>query len=239
MKYAFATTSVAALLLAGPVLAETPAANSSDPAANGPEIVVKQPPPVITVQPHAPNVTVTPGKPDVAVQQAPPKVDVMNPTPNVAVDTGKPDVKVLPAEKPNVTVSQATNKPDVNVGTTAAPDARPPGTDAVVVAPTAGTFPVAKDVDKLIGKDVYGADGKEIGELNNFLLDPDSRVRAGVIEFGGFLGIGEHKVAVPWNDIKLQGDRLTVNLTKDQIKAMPRWQKDRAAGEFAEYKLYR
>ena len=97
MKYAFATTSVVALLLAGPALAQTPAANSTAPAGNGPEIIVKQPPPMITVQPHAPNVTVTPGKPDVAVQQAPPKVDVTNPTPNVAVDTGKPDVKVLPA----------------------------------------------------------------------------------------------------------------------------------------------
>ncbi len=59
------------------------------------------------------------------------------------------------------------------------------------------------------------------------LLDPNGRVRAGVIEFGGFLGIGEHKVAVPWNEIEVQGDRLMVNLTKDEVKAMPRWQKDR------------
>src|SRR4051812_17671297 len=84
MKNAFAMTSVVALLLAGPVLAQAPATDSAAPAGKGPEIIVKQPPPVITVQPHAPNVTVTPGKPDVSVQQAPPKVDVTNPTPNVS-----------------------------------------------------------------------------------------------------------------------------------------------------------
>src|SRR4051812_43093082 len=62
MRNAFATTSVVALLLAGPALAQAPTTNSTAPAGNGPEIIVKQPPPVITVQPHAPNVTVMPGK---------------------------------------------------------------------------------------------------------------------------------------------------------------------------------
>ena len=76
------------------------------------------------------------------------------------VQTGQPDVKVLPAEKPNVTVNQTPGKPDVNVGTTAAPDRRAPGAGAAAVAPAAGTFPVAKDIEKFIGKDVYGAKAK-------------------------------------------------------------------------------
>src|SRR3954453_8896915 len=133
MKYAFATTSIAALLLSMPALAQAPAANSTNSAApadngnattaqapaagSGPQIIVKQPPPVITVQPHAPNVTVTPGKPDVAVQQAPPKVDVMTPQPNVSVDAGKPDVKVLPAEKPDVAVKAPAGNTNATVTT--------------------------------------------------------------------------------------------------------------------------
>ena len=116
-----------------------------------------------------------------------------------------------------------------NVGTTAAPGDRAAGPGAAAVAPAAGTYPVAKDMEKFIGKDVYGAKGDEVGELNNLLIGPDGRVRAAVIEFGGFLGIGEHQVAVPWDRLSVQGDRLMVNMTEDQIKAMPRWNK-RPAG---------
>src|SRR3954466_6199871 len=188
MKYAFATTSVVALLLAVPALAQSPTAKSNDPAApannapaataqasgaaagTGPEIIVKQPPPVVTVQPHAPNVTVTPGKPDVSVQQAPPKVDVTNPTPNVSVNAGKPDVKVLPAEKPDVAVKAPAGNAAVGSGTTTAPASGP-----VMVAPTAGVFPMTDDVKSLMGKDVYGANGKKVGEINNLLVGPDNR----------------------------------------------------------------
>lgn len=250
IKYALATTSVLALL-AGAALAQAPASNTSQASdassaaksdsagTGGPNVVVKQPAPAVTVQPSAPNVRVQTEKPDVTVKQPPAQVTVKNPEPNVQVQTGQPNVQVLPAEKPNVTVNQQANKPDVNVGTTAASDAGAASAGGADVAPAAETFPLAKEMDKFIGKDVYGADGKEVGELSNVLLDPNGRVRAGVIEFGGFLGIGEHKAAVPWEKLTVQGDRLLVNLTKDQVKAMPRWQKDRPAGEFAEYKPYR
>jgi len=231
---ALATTSVLALL-AAPALAQAPAA----PATGGPNVVVQQPAPAVTVQPAAPNVSVQTQKPDVNVVQPPPEVVVKNPVPNVEVQTGQPAVKVLPVEKPNVTVVTTPNKPDANVGTSAAPVATGPAPAAVAVAPAAGTFPVAKDMDRFIGKAVYGAKGNSVGELNNLLIAPDGRVRAAIIEFGGFLGIGEHKIAIPWDQLNVQGDRLTVNMTEDQVKAMPRWNKDRPSGEFAEYKPYR
>jgi len=255
MKYAFATTSVVALLLAMPALAQTPATNSAIPPANnaaagaGPEIIVKQPPPVITVQPHAPNVTVTPGKPDVAVQQAPPKVDVTTPTPNVAVDTGKPEVNVLPSEKANVAVKP----PAGNANVTTAPagtaanqrnnndNARagsgstvPPAAGTASVAPTAGVFPMADDTKNLIGKTVYGANGNKVGEVNNLLVGADGRVHAAVIEFGGFLGIGENRVAVPWDQLNVATDRVTTNMTEDQVKSAPRWDTNKP-GQFAEF----
>jgi sporulation protein YlmC with PRC-barrel domain len=245
INYALATTSVLALL-AGPALAQAPAANtdsgSAKPgaaAAGGSNITVQQPAPAVTVKPDAPDVKVQTDKPNVTVTQPPAQVTVKNPEPNVQVQTGQPDVKVLPAEKPNVTVNQTPGKPDVNVGTATAPDARAPRAGAAAVAPATGTFPVAKDVESLMGKDVYGADGKDVGDLENVLVGPNGRVRAAIVEFGGFLGIGEHKVAVPWEELNIQGDRVTVNMTEDQVKAMPRWNKDRPDGEFAEYKPYR
>jgi len=239
IRHALATTSVLALL-AGPALAQAPDATAKPGTANtgGPHVTVQQPAPAVTVKPNAPNVNVQAEKPDVHVTQPPPQVIVNNPTPNVQVQTGQPDVKVLPADKPNVTVTQTPNKPDVNIGTSTAPGASAPAAGAAVVAP-AGTYPVAKDIEKFIGKDVYGEDGKKVGELNNVLVDPDGRVRAGIVEFGGFLGIGEHKVAVPWNELNMQSDRVTVNMTQDQIKTAPNWNRDKPNGEFAQLKPYR
>jgi len=288
MKYTFATTSVAALLLAMPALAQAqaatssnpaspannapaataqaPAANAADPATpahnasdttaqasggaangTGPEIIVKQPPPVITVQPHAPSVTVTPGKPDVAVQQAPPKVDVATPKPNVVVDTGKPQVNVLPGAKPDVAVQPPagnTNGTTAPAGTAAnqsndnttagSGSTTPPGSGTAAVAPTTGVFPMATDAKNLIDKNVYGADGNQVGEVNNLLVGTDGRVHAAVIEFGGFLGIGERKVAVPWDQLTINNDRVTTNMTADQIKTAPQWDKNKP-GQFAEY----
>ena len=281
MKYAFATTSIAALLLAMPALAQSPAANPADPASpannaaadsastnnanadntsattaqapaagTGPQIIVKQPPPVITVQPHAPNVTVTPGKPDVAVQQAPPKVDVTTPKPNVSVDSGKPDVKVLPAEKPDVAVKAPAGNTNSTVTTASAGTAAkqrndnatassgsttPPAAGTASVAPTAGVFPMANDAKNMIGKDVYGANGNKVGEVNNLLVGADGRVHAAVVEFGGFLGIGENKVAVPWDQLNVTKDRVTTDMTEDQVKAAPHWDKNKP-GQFAEYR---
>jgi sporulation protein YlmC with PRC-barrel domain len=285
MKYAFATTSIAALLLAMPALAQSPAANSADPASpansaaadnastnnpnanntsgnnasgataqapaagSGPQIIVKQPPPVITVQPHAPNVTVTPGKPDVAVQQALPKVDVTTPQPNVSVDAGKPDVKVLPAEKPDVAVKAPAGNSNATVttaptgtapkqpndnATASSGSTTPPAAGAASVAPTAGVFPMATDAKSMIGKNVYDANGTKVGEVNNLLVGADGRVHAAVVEFGGFLGIGENKVAVSWDQLNITQDRITTAMTEDQIKAAPRWDKNRP-GQFAEY----
>jgi sporulation protein YlmC with PRC-barrel domain len=241
IKYALATTSVLALLV-GSALAQAPASNpNAAPAAKpeGPNVTVQQPAPAVTVKPSTPNVSVQTQKPEVTVQQPPPEVIVKTPEPKVDVQTGQPDVKVLPAEKPNVTVNQTPGKPDINVGTTSAPDTRAPGPGAAAVAPAAGTFPAATIVEKFIGKDVYGANGEKVGELDNLLISPDGRVRAGIVEFGGFLGIGTNKVAVPWNQLQVTSDRIVADVTQEQVRSMPRWEKDRPSGEFAEYKAYR
>ena len=77
---------------------------------------------------------------------------------------------------------------------------------------------MADDAKSLMGKDVYGANGKKVGEINNLLVGPDNRVHAAVVEFGGFLGMGEHKVAVPWDQLNVTKDRVTVNMTEDQVR---------------------
>ena len=54
---------------------------------------------------------------------------------------------------------------------------------------------------KLIGLDVYSADEK-IGDISDLFVDREGKIEAVVIGVGGFLGIGEHDVAVPLGQIR-------------------------------------
>jgi sporulation protein YlmC with PRC-barrel domain len=76
---------------------------------------------------------------------------------------------------------------------------------------------------KLIGASVYGTDGKSVGDVNDLLVDRGSgKVANAVLSVGGFLGIGEKRVAVPLTDIKVGSDnKLTIEMTKDQLKNAP------------------
>ena len=51
---------------------------------------------------------------------------------------------------------------------------------------------------KLVGVDVYGTDNAKIGDLREVLVNRDGAAEAVVIGVGGFLGIGEKDVAVPF-----------------------------------------
>lgn len=81
---------------------------------------------------------------------------------------------------------------------------------------------------KLIGVKVINAAGETIGDINNLLIDKEHRVAAVAIGVGGYLGMGERHVAVAFNALQLTRDaneqpQVHVNLTKEQIVAMPEW----------------
>src|SRR5687768_10008681 len=56
---------------------------------------------------------------------------------------------------------------------------------------------------QLVGTKVKGSDGKDLGEIDQFLVDKDGKVTHAVIGVGGLLGVGESHVVVPWSDVKL------------------------------------
>ena len=241
MKRVLATASVFSLLMAGSALAQSGGATSGQPGA-GADIKVQQPPaqvnvqqpaPHVSVQQPAPQVTVTQPKPEVTVNQPKPEVTVNQPKPDVTVTQPKPDVTVQHA-KPDVTVNQ--QKPEVTVQQKVEPTAQKPGVNQT--APAGATRPLAADVQNLIGKEVYGENGNHVGDIKNLLIGPGDRVQAAVIEFGGFLGLGENQVAVDWDRLNVQPNRVTVNMTEQQIKAAPHWRKDQP-GRFADAKPLR
>jgi sporulation protein YlmC with PRC-barrel domain len=75
--------------------------------------------------------------------------------------------------------------------------------------------------DQLIGKKVSDAQGQEIGEIKDVVVDlQNGRVHAAVLEFGGTLGLGEKNYAFPISQLnpgKAQG-RYTLNVDKQKLK---------------------
>ncbi|MCW8088312.1 PRC-barrel domain-containing protein [Sabulicella glaciei] len=190
-------------------------------AGSGAQITVQQPAPQITVQQPAPQVTVQQPAPQVTVRQPEPQVTVQQPQPQVNVQQAQPQVNVQQPGQPQVTVQQP-GQPQAN--------APRPGTQTTPATQTTGVD--LQSVQSLVGKNVYGPSGREAGEVRNLLIDRSGRVRAAVIEWGGFLGIGERQALVPIERIQLgasQSDRAQLNMTRDELEALPRYDNDRIA----------
>ena len=79
----------------------------------------------------------------------------------------------------------------------------------------------------ILGLSVSTEDGKSIGQLVDVLVDAAGIPQAGVIDFGGFLGVGARKVAVHWATLRFAPANakqpITLELTPDQIKAVPEY----------------
>jgi sporulation protein YlmC with PRC-barrel domain len=55
---------------------------------------------------------------------------------------------------------------------------------------------------KVVGLSVYNDKNESLGSINDLLMDKSGNIKAAVIGVGGFLGVGEHLVAVPLEKIK-------------------------------------
>ena len=120
-------------------------------------------------------------------------------------------------------------------------DTRPPPAAAAKPAPPSAAPAVARpptpknQADSLLGKEVYGADGAQMGLVTNVLIDRDGHPIALVIDFGGFLGVGSRKIAIDWHLMRFHpGDKdkpVTLSLSKDQLKSAPEYKPDKAAAQ--------
>ena len=87
---------------------------------------------------------------------------------------------------------------------------KPAGTMATTAAPmttAAGGFITQGQkgqwrASKLVGVDIYNNADENIGEVNELLVDGSGRVLAVIVGVGGFLGIGEKNVALPFETVK-------------------------------------
>jgi len=85
---------------------------------------------------------------------------------------------------------------------------------------------LASDIYKA---DVYDNAQDKIGVVSDLIMDNNGNVTTAVVGVGGFLGVGQKDVAVPFKDLKVASrngkDWLVLNQTKDELKAAPAWDK--------------
>jgi len=210
-----------------------------------PQVTVQQPEPQVTVQQPQPQVTVRQPEPQVTVQQPQPQVTVQQPEPRVTVqqaqprvqvqETGQPQVQVQETGQPQVQVQQSGQpQADVERGTGATAQPHPAQSDSAVeqtaATATRAGVPLGS-VQALVGTNVVGADGQETGEVENLLMDNSGQVRAAVVQWGGFLGIGERRAVVPIDRIQLgaAGDRARLNMTRQELEQQPRFDRSQVA----------
>ena len=76
-----------------------------------------------------------------------------------------------------------------------------------------------------VDKAVYSSDGKEIGEVAEFKRASDNKITELHADLGGFLGMGETRVKLMPSEFKLEGERVVLNITEEQAKALPKLEK--------------
>ena len=96
------------------------------------------------------------------------------------------------AQSPSATTDSATT----DRATTAAP-----------AAPSdASSLKGSWRTSKLLGLNVYNDSNESLGSINDLLTDKSGNIKAVVIGVGGFLGVGEHLVAVAFDKVKFVDD---------------------------------
>jgi hypothetical protein len=139
------------------------------------------------------------------------------------------------ADEPGRQLSQASDQPAA-AGTPAPPPAAPTPPPAATPAPEApaaaavGTPATVLDdqqVVSVLGRSVRGREGEDMGRIVDVIVNRAGQVRAAIIDFGGFLGVGSRKVAVDWRALRFEPtgkpDRITLDLTRNSVRLAPEY----------------
>jgi sporulation protein YlmC with PRC-barrel domain len=143
--------------------------------------------------------------------------------------TDQPATTPPPAEE---TGSQPTTQAEGTAGTepqAAQPEATAPaagttGPEETIIPEQAETQLLAAD---LMGASVFGPDGKEVGAVEDLILDKQLTVAGVVVGVGGFLGIGKKEVGLDWEQAKLvespdtAAKKIMIGMTKADLEAAP------------------
>jgi PRC-barrel domain len=87
------------------------------------------------------------------------------------------------------------------------------------------TTTVPHNAESVLGKRLIGASGETLGRIVDVLADETGQVRAVIVDYGGFLGIGSRRIAVSWQDLRFSpgGDpgAVAVDVSSDRLASAP------------------
>ena len=97
--------------------------------------------------------------------------------------------------------------------------------------PASVTIISAREAHGVLGRDVRSAANEDMGKIVDVIVDRTGTVRAAVIDFGGFLGVGSRKIVVDWSALHFgqvtnKKESITLELTLEQVKAAPEYKED-------------
>ncbi|WGJ13844.1 PRC-barrel domain-containing protein [Methylocapsa sp. D3K7] len=96
----------------------------------------------------------------------------------------------------------------------------------------AATYPSVSTM-RLLASDIYKANvydesENKIGDVTDLAMNGSGNIRAAIIGVGGFLGVGQKDVSIPFKDLKISSrggkDWLTLNRTKEALRSMPAYE---------------
>ncbi|MDA8870791.1 PRC-barrel domain-containing protein [Rhizobiaceae bacterium] len=201
-----------------------------------PKILIEEAEPQINVQSAEPQVNVNRAEgAEIEVNQADAQVNVREAgEAEVNVTSAEPQVSVESAEGADVTVEQGEaavnvertgDEPEVNMTANAAGAAQSlatAGDDRAYLMTLKRTPFYQRRVADLIGAEVFGAAGEEVGNVEDIALAGNKVVA--ILSIGGFLGLGDHEVAMPLENLVMDGDNVVVqNMTEEQLEALPEY----------------
>jgi sporulation protein YlmC with PRC-barrel domain len=105
--------------------------------------------------------------------------------------------------------------------------------DGAAVAQTLTSIPSSDNtISRWYKQNVYDPSDNKIGQIMDVLMDREGKAVALVIGVGGFLGMGEKDVAVPFNSVRVSSKDdnkfyLVMNATKDSLKSAKGFRYDR------------
>jgi PRC-barrel domain len=82
----------------------------------------------------------------------------------------------------------------------------------------------------LLNQKVKNPANETVGDINDLSIGSDGKIAAVIIGVGGFLGMGEKNVSLPYDQLTFSRDAngyliVTANITKDSLQSAPEWKK--------------
>jgi sporulation protein YlmC with PRC-barrel domain len=104
---------------------------------------------------------------------------------------------------------------------------------SVVTNPSSTNQLLASDIYKA---NVYDPSEHKIGDVSDLMIDSNGNVTAAIISVGGFLGVGQKDVVIPFKELQISTrdgkNWLVLNRTKDELKTAPAYNNTGSPSEY-------